>query len=74
MSLSAYSVFVKYQAHQDENYEALCDINSKVNCTRVFNSEYGTGFGLKILPESLKLSNGYYGIAFYSLMAILSKS
>lgn len=74
ISLSGYSVYVKKQAHQDENYRALCDVNAKVSCTKVFTSEFGIGFGLKMIPEEIKLPNGIYGLGFYSLMAVLSKS
>lgn len=73
VGLSIYSVYVESRAEEDENYEALCDINPKISCTKVFTSEYGKGFGLSILPDALKLPNGIYGIAFYSLVAILSE-
>lgn len=71
--LSAYTLYVEAKAENDKNYRAVCDINEKISCSKVFTSEYGTGFGLKFLPEALKLPNGIYGIAFYGILLILSK-
>jgi vitamin-K-epoxide reductase (warfarin-sensitive) len=69
--LSIYSVYVEIRAEEDESYEALCDINSRISCTRVFTSKFAKGFG--IMPEALNLPNGVYGMFFYSSMALLSK-
>lgn len=43
IGLSVYTVYVESRAEEDKNYEALCDINPKISCTKVFTSEYGKG-------------------------------
>lgn len=72
LGLSIYTVHVDYEAYNDEHYRALCDINEKISCTKVFTSKYGTGFGLEFLPEALKQPNGMYGAIFYTLSALIS--
>lgn len=76
-ALSIYSVYVEQQAERaaedDEEYEALCDINEQFSCTKVFTSVYGKGFGLEFLPEELKLPNGIYGAIYYFIIGLLSE-
>ncbi|KAK3915877.1 Vitamin K epoxide reductase complex subunit 1-like protein 1 [Frankliniella fusca] len=73
---SYYSVFVEKALEQNEKYQALCDINEQVSCTKVFGTKYAKGFGVvgKYLGEKhiLNQPNGVYGIVFYALLAFLS--
>lgn len=36
--LSVYSYHVESSMEEDENYSAMCDINEKISCTKVFGS------------------------------------
>ena len=71
--ISAYSIYVKVQSEMDSKYEAMCDFNEKVSCTKVFNSEYGRGFGLIPKDSPLNLPNGIFGLMHYFIIAILGK-
>ncbi|CAO1433633.1 unnamed protein product [Diamesa hyperborea] len=71
MCISAYTIYVKVQSEMDPKYEAMCDINPKVSCTKVFNSEYGRGFGLIPKDSPLNLPNGLFGIVHYFIIALL---
>ena len=46
LGLSGYAYYVELQMEENPDYKAMCDINEEISCTRVFNSEYGTGFGI----------------------------
>ncbi|GAB0086738.1 Vitamin-K-epoxide reductase (warfarin-sensitive) [Sergentomyia squamirostris] len=74
--LSIYTTHVEIQLESDHDYEALCDLNAKISCTKVFSSRYGRGFGIinMILEEDsiLNQPNGLFGVFFYTLMALLS--
>ena len=74
--LSVYTLYVEVHALADKNYKAMCDINEKVSCTKVFLSKHGKGFGLvgPIFGENspLNLPNPVYGIAFYGFVFFLS--
>lgn len=39
ISLSAYAFYVETKAEGDNDYKALCDINEKMSCSKVFLSE-----------------------------------
>lgn len=54
--LSFYSSYVVRRVKRDTKYKALCDLNNKVSCSKVFNSSYGTHFSI---------SNSYWGVIFY---------
>ncbi|XP_026280426.1 vitamin K epoxide reductase complex subunit 1-like protein 1 [Frankliniella occidentalis] len=73
---SYYSIFVEKALEQNEKYQAMCDINDQLNCSKVFGSKYAKGFGVvgKYLGEKhiLNQPNGVYGVAFYGLLALLS--
>lgn len=71
MGISAYSIYVKVQSEMDPKYEAMCDMNEKVSCTKVFNSEYGRGFGLISKDSPLNISNGIFGLVHYLIIAIM---
>ena len=76
IGLSYYSYFVETAVEQNEKYEAMCDINDQISCTKVFGSKYGKGFGIvgKYLGEKhiLNQPNSVYGIIFYAFLALLS--
>lgn len=75
--LSIYAIYVQAQVErateEDEEYEALCDINEQFSCSKLYASSYGKGFGLDFLPEELKLPNGVYGALLYFVLFLLSK-
>jgi len=75
MVLSLFAFYVEVKKHQDESYVALCDINEKVSCSKVFTSKYGKGFGLLqfFLEEDSPLiqPNPVYGIIFYFINFLL---
>lgn len=73
MGLSAYTIYVKIQSEMDPKYQAMCDINQKVSCTKVFNSEFGRGFGLIPKDSPLNLPNGIFGLIHYFIIALLGK-
>jgi uncharacterized membrane protein len=35
LALSAYALYVEYKSEQNPSYEAMCDINSRVSCSKV---------------------------------------
>lgn len=37
--LSIYAFYVETQSELDSDYEALCDINEHISCTKVFSSK-----------------------------------
>ncbi len=59
--LSIYAYHVEKKA-ENKNYNALCDINDKISCTKVFKSKYGKLSGI---------SNSVIGIFFYIFIIIL---
>ncbi|XP_028396501.1 vitamin K epoxide reductase complex subunit 1-like [Dendronephthya gigantea] len=67
--LSIYALYVEVKKMQDKSFVALCDIHSKMSCSKVFSSKYGTGFGLvePLLGKDsiFNIPNSIYGIAFY---------
>uniref|UniRef100_A0A6B2E969 vitamin-K-epoxide reductase (warfarin-sensitive) n=1 Tax=Phlebotomus kandelakii TaxID=1109342 RepID=A0A6B2E969_9DIPT len=73
--LSVYSTHVEIQLELDNDYEALCDLNEGISCTKVFSSKYGKGFGIihHVLGEESVFNqpNGLFGIFFYALIALL---
>ncbi|XP_046839559.1 vitamin K epoxide reductase complex subunit 1-like [Xenia sp. Carnegie-2017] len=73
--LSFYALYVELKKKNDKSFTALCDINSKMSCSKVFSSKYGTGFGL-VEPlfgkdSMFNVPNSIYGITFYALIFIL---
>lgn len=71
-----YALSVEFHVEANPEYEALCDINEKMSCSKVLTSEYGKGFGLLgyILGHDhlLNLKNPFFGLAFYTIQLILS--
>jgi len=76
LGLSLYALFVETKASKDEEYRPLCDIDDQISCSAVFTSKYARGFGqveqLLGAEHPLNQPNSVYGIAFYSLMLLLS--
>ncbi|CAB4005818.1 Vitamin K epoxide reductase complex subunit 1 1 [Paramuricea clavata] len=75
--LSVYALYVEVKKMQDKSFTAMCDINAKMSCSKVFSSKYGTGFGL-VEPlfgkdSVFNIPNSIYGIAFYIFVFILGK-
>ncbi|XP_065055149.1 vitamin K epoxide reductase complex subunit 1-like protein 1 [Rhopilema esculentum] len=73
--LSLYALHVEIAKEKDADFKAMCDISEKMSCSKVFNSKYGTGFGIigPVLGESsmFNVPNSIYGIAFYLLTMTL---
>ena len=61
--LSVYAFIVEKKKEKDSKYKALCDINDKISCTKVFSSKYGK---MAILP------NSFYGMIFYLVVFLLA--
>ena len=61
--LSVYAFIVEKKKEKNSKYKALCDINDKISCTKVFSSKYGK---MAILP------NSFYGMIFYLVIFLLA--
>eukprot|EP00088_Acartia_fossae_P024985 TRINITY_DN25810_c1_g1_i1.p1 TRINITY_DN25810_c1_g1~~TRINITY_DN25810_c1_g1_i1.p1 ORF type:complete len:185 (+),score=20.57 TRINITY_DN25810_c1_g1_i1:49-603(+) len=76
IGLSGYALYIEHKASKDQDYEPLCDIDEDISCSAVFTSQYARGFGLvaKYLGEDHPLNepNAMFGVAFYTLMLLLS--
>uniref|UniRef100_T1J6K7 vitamin-K-epoxide reductase (warfarin-sensitive) n=1 Tax=Strigamia maritima TaxID=126957 RepID=T1J6K7_STRMM len=76
LSLSFYAYYVEVQKTRNKKYTAFCDISEHVSCSKVFNSKYGTGFGIldKILGKNSLFNqpNGIYGMLFYLIFPIIA--
>jgi len=40
IALCIYTYVVENRKEEDSSYEAMCDINEHISCTKVFTSEY----------------------------------
>ena len=72
--LSSYAVYVEQQKELNPSFEALCDINSSVSCSKVFSSEQGkiwSYFGLIPKGHFLDQPNAVYGLLFYTAVLVL---
>ncbi|EDW74872.1 uncharacterized protein Dwil_GK19102 [Drosophila willistoni] len=72
LAISIYSLYIKIQLDNNENYRAMCDIAEQISCTAVFKSDYGRGFGLTRLifgssSTFLNPPNGAIGCVYYFL-------
>ncbi|XP_044729488.1 vitamin K epoxide reductase complex subunit 1 [Chrysoperla carnea] len=74
--LSLYAYHVETQKEIDVNYEAMCDINEFISCSKAFSSKYGKGFGIvkPLLGEEsiFYQPNSLFGLIFYTTISILS--
>lgn len=74
--LSYYSQYVKIEKQRNAGYQAMCDINEQINCSKVLTSEYSYGFGL-VAPylgkdHALNLPNHILGMIGYPILGFLS--
>ncbi|KAH7637928.1 transmembrane and tpr repeat-containing protein 3-like protein [Dermatophagoides farinae] len=67
--LNTYAFYVELKHEYDPSYQALCDVNSVISCTKVITTKWGKGFG--ILPESVAFRNPIFGFVFYTLMLLM---
>ena len=67
--LNTYALYVELKHEYDPSYQALCDVNSVISCTKVITTKWGKGFG--ILPESVAFRNPIFGFVFYTLMLLM---
>uniref|UniRef100_A0A7S1TWY3 vitamin-K-epoxide reductase (warfarin-sensitive) n=1 Tax=Phaeomonas parva TaxID=124430 RepID=A0A7S1TWY3_9STRA len=70
IALSVFALYVEIRKEADEGYEALCDFNEHMSCSKVFTSDYGKFFSaIGIIPKDsiLDLPNAAYGTAFFTL-------
>jgi len=76
ISVCIYALSVEFHVEANPEYEAMCDINDKMSCTKVLTSEYGKGFGLLGFiignDHPLNLKNPFFGLAFYFIQLFLS--
>lgn len=67
---SLYAYYVETSKEHDHNFEASCDINEWISCSKVFTSKYGKGFGLVAdyfgEDHFLNQPNSLFGIIHYS--------
>jgi vitamin-K-epoxide reductase (warfarin-sensitive) len=63
LALSFYALHVEQYAGRKKGYQAVCDINEELSCTRAFTSDYGQTWGV---------SNAVYGVFFYLIVLMLS--
>ncbi len=62
LALSIYSSYVTSRIKRNINYRPFCDVNNRVSCTKVFNSLYGSHFGIP---------NSWWGVIFYIFIFVL---
>jgi uncharacterized membrane protein len=48
LAASAYALYVHYQLISDPAYAPLCNVGETVSCTQVFQSQYGSVFGIPV--------------------------
>ncbi|XP_002736697.1 vitamin K epoxide reductase complex subunit 1-like protein 1 [Saccoglossus kowalevskii] len=77
LGLSLYAYYVEMKKEEDKDYEATCDFNESVSCSKVFTSRYGRGFGVveHILGKDsmLNMPNSLFGIVFFFLQYVLGQ-
>jgi len=77
--LSIYALYIEYKAlnalDNHEQYQASCDINEVISCSKVFLTEQGHIFSyFGIIPKDsfLDLPNALYGSLYYSIVFFIS--
>ena len=48
LAASVASLYVHYRAIQDPAYSSFCDVNETVSCQALYQSEYGSAFGVPV--------------------------
>ena len=48
LAASVASLYVHYRTIQDPAYSSFCDVNEAVSCQALYQSEYGTAFGVPV--------------------------
>src|SRR4029077_16459650 len=54
-----YAYYLDYKLQANQNYNAACDINDQMSCTKVAKSPYSKTFGIP---------NALLGLAYYALI------
>lgn len=67
--MAAYALYVELKHENNQSYQALCDVNPTISCTKVMTTKWGKGFG--ILPESLAFRNPIFGFLFYTIIFLM---
>ncbi|XP_066258294.1 vitamin K epoxide reductase complex subunit 1-like protein 1 [Euwallacea similis] len=70
--LSIYAYSVEKSLEKNTNYEAYCDINPQISCTRVFRSTYGKGLGIFQEGSVFHQPNSFFGIIFYTILTVFA--
>ncbi|CAM9149109.1 unnamed protein product, partial [Choristocarpus tenellus] len=71
LCLSLYAVYVEHQNEVDASYEATCDINQFISCSKVFTSEWGHVLSaVGILPKGhlLDFPNAALGTVYFLIV------
>jgi len=76
IGISAFALWIEIQGEEDDSYKPPCDLEENISCSVMFNSQYGTGFGLvhKFLGarHPANQPNNVYGAIFYAFLFLLS--
>nr|XP_027198206.1 vitamin K epoxide reductase complex subunit 1-like protein 1 [Dermatophagoides pteronyssinus] len=67
--LTAYAFYIELKHEYNHSYQALCDVNPIISCTKVLTTKWSKGFG--ILPEPLAFRNPIFGFGFYTLFLLM---
>src|SRR5687767_9227363 len=62
LAAASYSSFVHYRMLTQSGYASLCDINATVSCTDVYESPYGSAFGVPV---------AIFGVVFFAIVLAL---
>jgi uncharacterized membrane protein len=62
LAAASYSSFVHYRMLTQSGYSSLCDINATVSCTDVYESQYGSVFGVPV---------AIFGVVFFAIVLAL---
>lgn len=68
LCVSLFAIYVEYKKTKNNNYVSVCDINNRVNCSKVLTSKYSRLTKLLFgLPDNhvMNIPNTYYGVLFY---------
>jgi len=75
IGISAFALWIEIQGEEDDSYKPPCDLEENISCSVMFNSQYGTGFGLvhKFLGarHPANQPNNVYGAIFSAFFFLL---